>query len=151
MENWKNISNNTIGKISSQIIFIKKSYRFRGKQLRIHRTKKTINPPKRKFPKNKKEVNEENKIIKEYSPKKRRVKGKEEYSVLNPLTNSDSPSVKSKGARLVSANRIIIQQGRKKNPPSQYSLKEKESLVFLKENLKNILNLAKKKNDITTS
>jgi hypothetical protein len=32
------------------------------------------------------------------------------YSVLNPDTNSDSPSAKSKGARLVSATNKQIQQ-----------------------------------------
>lgn len=31
------------------------------------------------------------------------------YSVLNPETNSDSPSARSKGVRLVSANMVIIQ------------------------------------------
>jgi hypothetical protein len=34
------------------------------------------------------------------------------YSVLNPLTNSDSDSLKSKGARWVSA-KVQISQGRK--------------------------------------
>lgn len=38
-----------------------------------------------------------------YSPTKIRAKGPLEYSVLNPDTNSDSPSEKSKGARLHSA------------------------------------------------
>jgi len=36
--------------------------------------------------------------------KKKRAKGIEEYSTLYPDTNSDSPSDKSKGALLVSAN-----------------------------------------------
>lgn len=38
-----------------------------------------------------------------YSAKKNRAKGPPAYSTLKPETNSDSPSVKSKGARLVSA------------------------------------------------
>lgn len=38
-----------------------------------------------------------------YSARKKRAKGPPAYSTLNPDTNSDSPSVKSKGARLVSA------------------------------------------------
>lgn len=42
-------------------------------------------------------------IILAYSAKKNRAKGPPAYSTLNPDTNSDSPSVKSKGARLVSA------------------------------------------------
>lgn len=42
-------------------------------------------------------------IILAYSARKNRAKGPAAYSTLNPETNSDSPSVKSKGARLVSA------------------------------------------------
>lgn len=38
-----------------------------------------------------------------YSARKKRAKGPPAYSTLKPDTNSDSPSVKSKGARLVSA------------------------------------------------
>jgi hypothetical protein len=44
------------------------------------------------------------KIIFEYSAKKNNAKDMAEYSTLNPETNSDSPSVKSKGALFVSAN-----------------------------------------------
>lgn len=39
-----------------------------------------------------------------YSAKKNRAKGPPAYSTLKPETSSDSPSVKSKGARLVSAS-----------------------------------------------
>lgn len=39
-----------------------------------------------------------------YSAMKKRANGPAAYSVLNPETSSDSPSVRSKGARLVSAN-----------------------------------------------
>lgn len=38
-----------------------------------------------------------------YSARKKRAKGPPAYSTLNPETNSDSPSVRSKGARFVSA------------------------------------------------
>lgn len=38
-----------------------------------------------------------------YSARKKRAKGPAAYSTLKPETNSDSPSVRSKGARLVSA------------------------------------------------
>lgn len=38
-----------------------------------------------------------------YSARKNRAKGPAAYSTLNPETSSDSPSVKSKGARFVSA------------------------------------------------
>lgn len=38
-----------------------------------------------------------------YSARKNKAKGPPAYSTLNPDTSSDSPSVKSKGARLVSA------------------------------------------------
>lgn len=43
-------------------------------------------------------------IICEYSAKKNNANVIAEYSVLYPDTNSDSPSVKSNGARFVSAN-----------------------------------------------
>lgn len=39
----------------------------------------------------------------EYSARKNRAKGPPAYSTLKPETSSDSPSVRSKGARLVSA------------------------------------------------
>lgn len=42
-------------------------------------------------------------IIFAYSARKKRANGPPAYSTLKPDTNSDSPSVKSKGARLVSA------------------------------------------------
>lgn len=38
-----------------------------------------------------------------YSARKKRAKGPPAYSTLKPETSSDSPSVKSNGARLVSA------------------------------------------------
>jgi len=47
------------------------------------------------------------KIIAMYSAKNTNTKGTEEYSVLNPETNSLSPSAKSKGERFVSAKAII--------------------------------------------
>ena len=43
------------------------------------------------------------KMMFEYSARKKRAKGPPAYSTLNPETNSDSPSVRSKGVRLVSA------------------------------------------------
>lgn len=39
-----------------------------------------------------------------YSARKKRAKGPPAYSTLNPETSSDSPSVRSKGARFVSAS-----------------------------------------------
>lgn len=43
-------------------------------------------------------------MILAYSARKNSAKGPPAYSTLKPETNSDSPSVRSKGARLVSAN-----------------------------------------------
>lgn len=43
------------------------------------------------------------KIMLAYSAKKKRANGPPAYSTLKPETSSDSPSVKSKGARFVSA------------------------------------------------
>lgn len=42
-------------------------------------------------------------IMLAYSARKKRANGPPAYSTLNPETSSDSPSVRSKGARLVSA------------------------------------------------
>lgn len=47
-------------------------------------------------------------MIIEYSAKKIKANPPLLYSILKPETNSDSPSAKSKGARLVSAKKIII-------------------------------------------
>jgi len=59
----------------------------------------------------------ENKRIIAYSLKKINTNPVEAYSILNPETNSDSPSEKSKGVRLVSArsktNHITLKKGRK--------------------------------------
>ena len=52
-----------------------------------------------------------------YSAINRRTNNSEEYSTLNPLTSSDSPSTKSKGVRLVSAKILTIHninKGKKK-------------------------------------
>jgi len=50
-----------------------------------------------------------NKIV-EYSPIKIKENKPPMYSVLNPDTNSDSPSEKSNGERFDSAKIVIIQQ-----------------------------------------
>ena len=50
-------------------------------------------------------AHENNKII-AYSLRKMRTNPVEAYSTLKPETSSDSPSAKSKGVRLVSANSI---------------------------------------------
>jgi len=55
-------------------------------------------------PKNNIVVNTDNNIIFPYSAKKNKAKVIDEYSTLKPDTNSDSPSVKSKGVLLDSAN-----------------------------------------------
>jgi len=54
-------------------------------------------------PRNNKEIRVDIRIICEYSAKKNKAKVIAEYSTLYPETNSDSPSVRSKGALLVSA------------------------------------------------
>lgn len=53
-----------------------------------------------------------------YSAKKNRAKGPAAYSTLKPETSSDSPSVRSKGDRFVSANveiYHIIARGQEEN------------------------------------
>lgn len=54
-------------------------------------------------PKKRSEFKRDIKIICPYSARKNRAKVIAEYSTLNPDTNSDSPSDKSKGALFVSA------------------------------------------------
>jgi len=56
------------------------------------------------LPQNTIEAKQPMKIIDIYSAKKRITNDTALYSVLNPLTSSDSPSAKSKGDRFVSAN-----------------------------------------------
>lgn len=56
-------------------------------------------PPKKRIAEKK-----ENRMMWPYSARKNNAKVIAEYSTLKPETNSDSPSVKSKGALLVSAN-----------------------------------------------
>lgn len=55
-------------------------------------------------PKNSIDINVDIIIMWEYSAKKNSANDIAEYSVLYPDTNSDSPSVRSNGARFVSAN-----------------------------------------------
>lgn len=68
-----------------------------------------------------------------YSARKKSAKGPAEYSTLKPETSSDSPSVRSKGVRLVSArietNQIINKgkQGKTSQQPSWASLKVSRS------------------------
>lgn len=93
------------GKNFCQHKVISLSYRYRGKLDRIKRSeKKNINMiTKYRFLKNKTEVSTLKNNTIPYSPTKIRANSPLEYSVLNPETNSDSPSEKSKGARLHSA------------------------------------------------
>merc|ERR1712011_37693 len=86
------------------------SYRYRGKVARkiIHTleiaTEATAALSENSsIPVNTLTPSDENSKILAYSAKKIRTKPTEEYSMLNPDTNSDSPSEKSKGVRLVSA------------------------------------------------
>jgi len=71
----------------------------------------------------KKEVNIHKKRIEEYSLIKIKEKKPLPYSVLNPETNSDSPSEKSKGERLDSAKQTINQQ-------KKYRIKYYYKIIF---------------------
>jgi len=67
-----------------------------------------------------KELNNPITRILRYSAMKIRAKLTPLYSVLKPDTNSDSPSAKSKGVRLVSAKVVVnqtINKGASINPP----------------------------------
>jgi hypothetical protein len=81
------------------------SYRYRGNLERISKKEKKNKNVKGiiRFLKKSKEVNKLKNNTIPYSPTKINANAPLEYSVLNPDTNSDSPSEKSKGARLHSA------------------------------------------------
>ena len=67
---------------------------------KIHEIKGIGNQPPKNIITNKLDIT----ITCKYSPKNKNAKVIEEYSTLNPDTNSDSASAKSKGVRLVSAS-----------------------------------------------
>merc|ERR1712024_161247 len=101
------------GRYLFQAMFMSISYRYRGKVARkiIHTleiaTEATAALSENSsIPVNTLTPSDENSKILAYSAKKIRTKPTEEYSMLNPETSSDSPSEKSKGVRLVSANNI---------------------------------------------
>jgi hypothetical protein len=82
-----------------------------------------------------KEVSKENKMIIPYSLIKIKAKSTLPYSTLKPLTNSDSPSAKSNGARLHSATQDKNQQkikGRKIKRFIEYFIKKVKLNLFIK-------------------
>lgn len=93
-------------------MFISMSYRNRGSVARIQTQIKqkikvrTISLDIRWTP-SKATVKEEKNIILAYSAMKIKANIPAPNSILNPDTNSDSPSAKSKGVRLVSATHLI--------------------------------------------
>lgn len=99
-----------MGRISTHAKCIRRSNRKRGREARtqIKSTKiKEIEIVKLNNPLQLKKKNVVKitaiKIKNPYSAIKNRANGEAPYSVLNPETSSDSPSLKSKGGRLVSA------------------------------------------------
>lgn len=115
---WRRVIASVNGKKFFQIKCINWSYRNRGYDARIHKNK-IDNVVAFKIssivdssgcdrllvvPRNKIVDSVFIRRIFEYSAKKNKAKGPPAYSTLNPETNSDSPSVKSNGARLVSAS-----------------------------------------------
>ena len=111
------VANGIVSKIKGRIIFhlksIRKSYRNRGYEPRIHSIiiSKVIRIRIENnifiFSKNKTIVIMDRRIILVYSAKKIKAKNPPMYSMLNPDTNSDSPSAKSKGLRFTSARHLI--------------------------------------------
>jgi hypothetical protein len=105
---------NLVGRYLFQAKFIKRSYRYRGKvarrinqnedTIKLNSLEKSLN---NSSPQKIETLKHENIIIIAYSLKKISTNPVAEYSTLNPDTNSDSPSEKSNGVRLVSAKRII--------------------------------------------
>ena len=98
------------GKIMCQHIIMSKSKRKRIKVVRrrMKEKKKQKNMKRLQLKKIILEILLNTNII-PYSPKKIKIKPMEEYSILNPLISSLSPSAKSKGARLHSQTQLIHQ------------------------------------------
>lgn len=116
---------NEIGKYIFHAKYINLSYRNRGKVPRTQINKNDKNPNFKKNnhkikspPKNKITLNILINKILAYSAKKIIANPPLLYSTLNPETNSDSPSAKSKGVRFVSAkldtNHIKLKGNKKK-------------------------------------
>lgn len=76
--------------------------------------------------KNTKEIIKENHKILAYSAKNKRANLKPPYSTLKPDTSSDSPSAKSKGARLVSA----IEANKKTTATGKQNIKKDQKLSY---------------------
>jgi hypothetical protein len=87
-----------------------------------------------KLTREKKEDNKkQNRIIIPYSARNKRVNGPLEYSTLKPLISSDSPSLKSRGARLVSAttlNQRIEKRGRLMAPAIRRCSQENLGVLY---------------------
>ena len=95
----------------------------------IKKVEKFDQPPKNKI-ENKKDITS----IWLYSARKKNAKGKDEYSILYPETNSDSASGKSNGVLLVSANAVTKKTYATgiKNKNQKFSCWKRTILVKLK-------------------
>lgn len=97
------------GRNTFQAKFINLSYRYRGKVVRAQtQTQKILQVPRAAIKSNLEETNKslvtiDKRRILPYSDINSNANPPLPYSVLNPETNSDSPSEKSKGVRLDSA------------------------------------------------
>lgn len=88
--------------------------------------KRKLNPVKKEKKINVISIQEYNSII--YSERNKKEKEAPEYSVLKPETSSDSASLKSKGARWVSAKVQIIHTGRIKRKRIDEKLEKERTL-----------------------
>lgn len=141
---WENFKKRTTKKIEieagrrkNQESPIKKSYRNRGRVLRIKTTKKLRKEVTKRLgnPKINRPKKERNKII-PYSPRNKKTNPELPNSMLNPLINSLSPSAKSKGARFVSEIIRINQKTKNTQNPRPEKDKEKELHTIRKEKIK---------------
>jgi len=96
------------------------------KNVITNKKKSLILKKKRETEKNKTLVTSLITIIFKYSPIKIKANPPALYSVLNPDTNSLSPSLKSKGVRFVSANLLVNQKTKRGK-----RLKKKRELLFI--------------------
>lgn len=98
---------NVVGIRTFHAVYIIRSYRYRGALPRISRNSEVMRKDTLREFASKTLERSLMKRMSKYSPMISAVNFVPEYSTLNPETSSDSPSEKSNGVRLVSANIIV--------------------------------------------
>lgn len=158
-----NKNDNEAGKNPFQVNPISKSYRKRGylprTQINAKAKNKTLNIKAKSLsintidlpPKNNKELKRLITRIFAYSARKINANPAAPYSMLNPETNSDSPSAKSNGARLVSATQVVNHISETGNIKKASQIFSWDSLISVKLNVPTRNNGKRRTSAILTS